>query len=349
VNRAGGAALALTSAVLFGASTPLAKLLLDGVDPLMLAGLLYLGSGVGLALFRAAGRRRAQAREAALRGRQWLWLGLAIASGGVAAPGLLMFGLSGTSAAATSLLLNLEPIFTVLLAWLCFGEAIGGRIALGMTAIAAGALALSWQGGGTAESAVAPAAIALACLGWAVDNNLTRKISLADPVQIAALKGGVAGAINVALAVSAGARVPAPGPMAAAGLVGLVGYGVSLVLFVLALRDVGAARTGAYFSLAPFFGAILSVALLGERLSARLLVAGLAMAAGVWLHLTEHHEHAHDHPEVEHDHAHVHDDHHGHEHDSADAPIEPHAHRHVHRGLIHYHPHFPDVHHEHPH
>ena len=349
MNRPSGAAMALASAALFGASTPLAKLLLDGVDPLMLAGFLYLGSGVGLALFRAAGRRRSQAREAALRGRQWLWLGLAITSGGIAAPGLLMYGLSGTSAAATSLLLNLEPIFTVLLAWLCFGEAIGARIALGMATIAAGALVLSWHGGGTAESAVAPAAIALACLGWAIDNNLTRKISLADPVQITALKGGVAGAVNVALAVAAGARVPAPGTIAAAGAVGLVGYGLSLVLFVLALRDVGAARTGAYFSLAPFFGAILSVALLGESVSGRLLIAGLAMAAGVWLHLTERHEHAHDHPEVEHEHSHVHDDHHGHDHDPAEAAIERHAHRHVHRGLIHHHPHFPDVHHEHPH
>ena len=345
-----GAALALGSAALFGASTPLAKLLLDGVDPLMLAGLLYLGSGLGLFLVQVASRlRRPHAREAALHGRQWLWLGLAILFGGIAAPALLMYGLSGTPAAAAALLLNLEPIFTVLLAWLFFGEGIGARIALGMSAIATGALVLSWQGGGALGGLAAPAAIAAACLGWAVDNNLTRKIALTDPVQIAALKGGVAGVVNVALALSVGASVPTAGRIGAAAVVGLVGYGISLVLFVRALRDLGAARTGAYFSLAPFFGAVLAVGLFGEALSARLVIAGIAMGVGVWLHLTEHHEHEHGHRELEHEHSHAHDEHHRHAHGPDEAPGEPHSHRHVHRRLTHRHPHFPDVHHEHPH
>jgi drug/metabolite transporter (DMT)-like permease len=260
-----------------------------------------------------------------------------------------MYGLASTSAAAAALLLNLEPIFTVLLAWLVFAEAIGTRIALGMTAIAAGALVLSWQSGDAVGSPVALAAIALACLAWAADNNLTRKIALTDPVQIAALKGAVAGGVNVALALSAGASVPSAGRIGAAALVGLVGYGASLVLFVRALRAAGAARTGAYFSLAPFFGGILSVALFGEALSIRLIMAGLLMGLGVWLHLTERHEHEHAHEDMEHDHLHAHDEHHQHAHRSDELGGGPHAHRHVHDRLTHRHLHFPDVHHEHPH
>ena len=394
MSASSGAAPALVSAALFGASTPLAKLLLEGVDPLLLAGLLYLGSGIGLSLVQMVARlrRRRALGEAPLRGRQWLWLGLAIAFGGVGAPGLLMYGLATTSAAAAALLLNLEPIFTVLLAWLVFGEAIGARIAVGMAAIAAGALVLSWQSGNAAGSPlalaaiaaaclgwavdnnltrkialtdpvqiaalkggaagvvnVALAAIALACLGWAVDNNLTRKIALTDPVQIAALKGAVAGVVNVALALSAGASVPSAGKIGAAALVGLVGYGASLVLFVRALRAAGAARTGAYFSLAPFFGGALSVALFGESLSIRLVAAGLLMGLGVWLHLTERHEHDHEHVDVEHDHLHAHDEHHHHDHAGGEAGGAPHAHRHRHDRLTHRHLHFPDVHHEHPH
>jgi drug/metabolite transporter (DMT)-like permease len=347
VRAPSGAAPALASAALFGASTPLAKLLLEGIDPLLLAGLLYLGSGIGLALVQALTRflGRRTPGEAPLRRGQWLRLGLAIVFGGVLAPGLLMYGLASTSAAAAALLLNLEPIFTVLLAWLVFGEAIGARIALGMTAIAAGALALSWQGGNAVGSPVALAAIALACLGWAVDNNLTRKIALADPVQIAALKGAAAGMVNVALALSAGSSVPPAETIGAAALVGFVGYGASLVLFVRALRAAGAARTGAYFSLAPFFGGVLSMALFGEAPSIRLGAAGLLMALGVGLHLTERHEHEHEHRGVEHDHSHAHDEHHPHEHGGG----EPHALGHVHDRLTHRHPHFPDAHHEHPH
>jgi drug/metabolite transporter (DMT)-like permease len=346
-----GAALALLSAALFGASTPLAKLLLRNVDPVMLAGVLYAGSGVGL--LAASGARRIRGagvgREAALRGRQWLWLALAVLAGGVAAPALLMYGLAGASAAATALLLNLEPIFTVLLAWLVFGEAVGRRIAIGMAAIAAGALVLTWQGGSAAGGAGAMLAVAAACLGWAIDNNVTRKIALTDPVRIAAVKGCAAGLVNIAAALSRGAPLPSPGVAAAAGVLGLIGYGVSLVLFVRALREIGAARTGAYFSLAPFFGALVSVVLFRDELSGQLALAGALMGVGVWLHLTERHAHEHRHPELEHDHAHVHDAHHQHAHAEGAPAREPHSHRHRHDAAPHHHPHFPDVHHEHPH
>jgi drug/metabolite transporter (DMT)-like permease len=345
------ATLALLSAALFGASTPLAKLLLLDVDPLMLAGLLYLGSGAGLAALLAARRLhggRAPA-EASLEGGQWTWLGLAILSGGVLAPALLMYGLSRASAAATALLLNLEPIFTALLAWFVFGEGVGRRVALGMTAIAAGAVVLSWQGPDAIGEPGAVIAIAAACLGWALDNNFTRKVSLTDPVQISALKGCAAGLVNTAIALARGARLPGLASVGMAAAVGLVGYGISLVLFVRALRDIGAARTGAYFSLAPFFGAVLAIALFADELSAQVVAAGALMALGVWLHLTEQHQHEHHHAELEHDHAHVHDAHHQHAHAGHESPREPHAHRHRHAALTHGHPHFPDIHHQHPH
>jgi drug/metabolite transporter (DMT)-like permease len=348
VRAHGGAIRALASAALFGASTPIAKLLLRDIDPVMLAGLLYLGSGLGLLAVSGA-RRSSRGAESPLRGAQWLWLGLAILSGGIAAPVLLFYGLARASAAAAALLLNLEPIFTVLLAWLAFGEALSGRIGLGMAAIAVGAVVLTGSGGALTGGAIAIAAIAMACLGWAIDNNLTRKISLADPVRIAALKGCVAGAVNTGIALSLGAQPPSAGAAAAAGLLGLVGYGASLVLFVRALREIGAARTGAYFSLAPFFGAALSVLMLGEELSRELVLAGVLMGLGVWLHLTERHVHEHGHVETEHEHAHVHDAHHQHAHGDGESAGEPHSHRHRHGHLRHHHPHFPDAHHGHPH
>ncbi|WP_298224309.1 DMT family transporter [Acidocella sp.] len=343
-----GIVLALLSAVLFGASTPLAKLLLGAVSPWMMAGLLYLGAGLGLAVIHAfRAMLRLPATEAPLRCADLFWLGLVILSGGLGGPLLLMFGLSHTGAANASLLLNLEGLATMGIAWVVFRENVDRRLLLGAFAILAGAALLSWQGRASLD--VGATLIAGACLCWGIDNNLTRKLSSADPVQIAMLKGLVAGAVNVALALGAGGHFPAPGLLAAAGLVGFLGYGVSLVLFVLALRHLGTARTGAYFSLAPFVGAAIAVAFLGEPLSARLLISGALMGLGLWLHLAERHEHVHVHEELEHEHRHSHDEHHQHEHGEDAPPGEPHAHRHRHARLVHRHVHYPDLHHRHTH
>lgn len=348
-HRWPGVPLALLSALLFGASTPLAKMLLGAIDPWLMAGLLYFGAGLGLAVLRLA--RKAlhfHVNEAPLRATDLPWLVAVVLAGGVAGPLLLMFGLARTDAASASLLLNLEGLATMGLAWMVFREQVDRRLLLGAFAIIAGALLLSWQGRGIALDPGA-VLIAGACLAWGIDNNLTRKLSAADPVQIAMIKGLIAGGTNLVLAIGHGG-ISANGPVIAAAMaVGFLGYGVSLVLFVLGLRHLGAARTGAYFSLAPFIGSALAVAMLAEPLTVRLLAAGVLMATGLWLHLAERHAHAHAHEPLEHEHRHVHDEHHRHLHAATDPPGEQHSHWHRHERLVHRHPHYPDLHHRHGH
>ena len=343
-----GIVLALLSAALFGASTPLAKIMLGGVDPWMMAGLLYLGAGVGLAVVHL-GRNalRLPAIEAPLRRSDVPWLAAVITAGGILGPVFLMFGLARTDAAGASLLLNLEGLATMGIAWLAFRENVDRRLLLGALAILAGAALLSWQGRASLDWGAVM--IVAACVSWGIDNNLTRKLSSADPVQIAMLKGLVAGTVNLTLALMQGAALPGTDILLASGVVGFLGYGVSLALFVLGLRHLGTARTGAYFSLAPFIGALLSLTLLDEPLTARLVASGSLMAVGLWLHLTERHEHDHAHEALEHEHRHSHDEHHQHTHEP-DAPLgDPHSHWHRHRPLVHRHPHYPDLHHRHDH
>lgn len=345
-----GAPMALASAALFGASTPLAKLLLGGgVDPWLLAGLLYLGSGVGLGAWQLGGRLVGRATtEAPLRRGDLPWLALVVLAGGVAGPLLLMIGLARTPASSAALLLNVEGLATMGIAWVVFRENVDRRLLLGAFAILAGALLLSWRGG---PSGVGLGALAIvgACVSWGIDNNLTRKLSSANPVQIAAIKGVAAGAVNLALALAHGAHLPAAVGIGQAAVVGFFGYGVSLVLFVLALRHLGTARTGAYFSTAPFLGAALSLALFRDPITWQLVVAAGLMALGVYLHLSEQHDHEHVHEALEHEHRHVHDQHHRHAHGPNDPPGEPHAHWHRHAPLRHEHPHHPDLHHRHGH
>jgi len=342
--------IAFVSAALFGLSTPAAKVLLGSIDPAMLAGLLYCGAGLGVAILRrglvlSAG----SGPEAPLSRSDAPWLAGAIVSGGVVGPLLLMAGLSRTSADSASLLLTLEGVATALLAWFVFRENFDRRIAAGMACLVAGAIVLSWTGHATWTGLTGPLAILGACVAWGLDNNLTKKVSLADPLQIVELKGLIAGPANLALGVWAGGSLPAWPAIGLAMFVGFLGYGVSLGLFVRALRHLGTARTGAYFATAPFIGALASVMFLREPVTAQLLAAGALMAAGVWLHLGEMHDHEHVHEAMEHDHAHVHDDHHQHSHTSSDLPGEPHAHRHRHEPMTHSHPHTPDLHHPHRH
>lgn len=342
---------ALLAAALFGASTPLAKLLAAEVAPLLLAGLLYLGSGIGLAawILARSAQRGTFRGTFGLSARDAPWLAGAIGAGGIAGPALLMYGLVRSDAASVSLLLNLEAVFTALIAWWLFRENVGPRVLLGMLAIVAGGVLLSWQHWPRAMNLAGPLLVVAACLAWAIDNNMVRRVSGGDAAAIAALKGVVAGAVNLALALMNGAVLPSLSHLAAIGAVGFVGYGVSLALFIAALRGLGSARTSAYFSVAPFFGAALALVLLGERPHGLFWLAATLMALGVWLHVSERHEHEHTHPPLEHGHEHVHDEHHRHEHDFAWDGREPHSHAHRHAALTHRHPHYPDLHHRHGH
>jgi drug/metabolite transporter (DMT)-like permease len=339
-----GIVYALASAAMFGVSAPLAKLLLGAVSPWLLAGLLYLGSGLGLAIVRLLRR----SNEAGMSRRDLPWFGAAVLSGGAIGPVLLLFGLALSSAAEASLLLNLESVLTLVIAWIVFKENVDRRLLVGAAAIVAGAVILSWKQDAASSLSWGPVLIAGACLAWAIDNNFTRKVSAADPMQIAMLKGLTAGIVNVAIAFALGAKLPAPSVLAGAGVLGFFSYGVSLTLFVLALRHLGTARAGAYYALAPFIGAGVAIVFLGEPVTLPFVAGGLLMALGLYLHLTERHQHEHQHEPLEHEHVHVHDAHHRHAHPPGTAP-EPHVHTHRHARLIHRHPHYPDLHHRHSH
>ncbi len=347
-----GIASALLAALLFGASTPLAKLLLRDISPVLLAGLLYAGSGLGLLLVLALrGLRHDGVRISWPKpdsgGLGW-WAG-AILAGGVLGPVLLLLGLRQLGAAQASLLLNLEGVLTASLAWFAFRENFDRRIAMGMAAIVLGGIVLSWDPASTAGWSFAALLVAGACACWALDNNLTRKIATHDALLIACAKGLVAGLVNLTLAALIGAHWPSARAVTGALILGFFAYGVSLALFVVGLRQLGTARTAAYFSLAPFFGAALAIALHQEVVSTALLIAGALMAAGVWLHLTERHQHPHTHDPLEHEHSHRHDEHHQHEHAFGWDGREPHTHPHFHPRLAHSHAHFPDIHHRHDH
>jgi drug/metabolite transporter (DMT)-like permease len=339
-----GVRAALISAALFGAGTPVAKVLLDSVSPWLLAGLLYTGSGVGIGIYRLI---RHMPRVQLAR-KELLPFSGAILFGGVLGPLLLLVGLANVPAAGASLLLNAEGVFTALLAWFVFKENFDTRIALGMVAIVAGAVVLSVSGEVSLGSILSSLAILGACLCWGIDNNLTRKVALNDATWLAAVKGGVAGPVNLILAFSLGAQLPPVANLAAAITVGFFAYGVSLVLFIVGMRHIGTARAGAYFSIAPFFGAVLAIAM-GERVTIPFVVAGALMGIGVWLHLTERHEHEHTHEAVTHDHWHTHDTHHDHEHQHPVEADTRHRHLHVHETVTHTHGHYPDSYHRHEH
>lgn len=339
---------ALAAAALFGASTPLAKSLGLGLSPILLAGLLYLGSGIGLAGVRLI--RDRGWKPTGLTPSEWPWLLGAIVFGGILGPVALMFGLTHTTSASASLMLNLESVLTAVIAWVVFRENADRRIVLGMLAIVLGGVVLSGSGAdGSRQDWTGPLAVALACLCWGIDNNLTRKVSASDALFIAGAKGFIAGLVNCSLALYLGAQIPGMAQLAPILLVGFLGYGISLVMFVLALRGLGSARTGAYFSTAPFLGAAVALLIFGESVTAAFWIASALMAVGVWLHLTERHAHEHVHEATQHGHWHVHDEHHQHEHGFEWDSKVPHSHEHAHGVMRHSHAHFPDVHHRHRH
>ena len=356
-------AMALQAALLFGASPPLAKRLLSSMGPWSLAALLYAGCGLGLAAWRfwqgfATGGIRRFAWPASPRMNrpaQWRALGVVIGLGGVLGPYCLLHGLRLSSASSAALLLNAEGLFTAALAWGVFGEHVPRRIALGLALILCGAIILSWPARGLAPSwqslwSMGSCWILAACLCWAADNNWMRALADFDASWIAMLKGLCAALVNGMLASSLGEPMPAAAKLLAGLALGLLCNGLSLVLYVRALRQLGAARTGAYFAVAPFWGACLALALWHESPSVTLLVSGTLMGMGVYLHLSESHAHEHEHEPLSHEHEHSHDDgHHDHHHEPPLLAPKRHRHWHTHVPMRHSHPHLPDLHHGHEH
>jgi drug/metabolite transporter (DMT)-like permease len=342
-----GALFGLAAAALFGASTPLAKLLLDEISPVLLAGLLYGGATIGLWGHRALTQ---STKEAPLSGNDYQRLALLVLLGGVLAPVSMLLGLERVSALSGSLLLNLEAPFTVLFAVALFGEHLGRHAAIATGLILGGALLLKLEPGALGADGIGVALVALACGCWAVDNNLTQRLSAKDPFAIVRVKTLVAGVTNTLLGLwLTKGTVPQPAYVFGALLLGSLGYGASVVLDAYALRFIGAAREAAYFATAPFVGAIVSLLVLGDDLRWHDAGAMLAMALGVGFLLRERHSHFHVHDEVEHEHLHVHDEHHQHVHDSLAPTGEPHSHVHRHSQLGHEHAHVPDAHHRHRH
>lgn len=344
-----GAAWSLLSAALFGVSAPWSKRLLPDAGPLSIAGTLYLAGGVGLvALAPLLATRRGPA-EAPLDRRDLPTLAAVVTLGGVLAPVLLLVGLGRVSGIVGSLLLNLEAPLTVVVAVAAFGEHLGRHGLLCLALVLAGAAVLTLDPSGGATDPLGALAVAGACLLWAVDNNLTQRLSGKDPVAITRAKCLVAGATNLGLAAALGAPMPSAGGAAAAAVLGFLAYGVGLVLATLAMRALGAARHAVFFASAPFVGAVAAVPLLGETPRPVDAVGLVLLAAGVAVLLRESHDHAHAHEALEHAHLHVHDDHHRHDHGPDDPPGAPHAHAHRHAALVHAHPHVSDAHHRHDH
>ena len=341
-----GYAVGLGAALLFGASAPVSKLLLDNVGAQMLAGVLYLGAFVAVAPFVGSRRRRG---EASLRRSDVPCLAGIVISGGIVAPVLLMLGLERVSGIAGSLLLNLEGPLTLLVGVVIVHEYLGRRAGLGSVVVFAGSAFIGLQGSGGEFDVLGGVLIVAACLGWAIDNNLTQRLSIRDPFQIVAVKTGVAASVNIALALGRGESIPDWSVLAGALALGASAYGISIVLDAYALRALGAAREAAVFATAPFAGALLAVPLLAERWTLGDVLAALAMAAGVVLLVGARHEHEHVHEPIVHDHRHVHDEHHQHDHPPGVEVSEPHSHAHRHDRLVHAHPHVSDVHHRHGH
>jgi drug/metabolite transporter (DMT)-like permease len=341
---------ALIAALLFGASAPLAKLLLGEVEPIPLAAFLYLGSGLGLLGVKVYQHftQRSTEREAQIKRADLTWLAGAILAGGVAAPITLLFSLQKTPAATASLLLNFEGVATTLIAALLFKESISRRAGWAIALISLSGIFLSINLNASWGFSLGAVGILAACFLWGLDNNLTRNISAKDPLMIVTLKGLGAGSFSLAMAFVLGNQLPAPGIILGAMLLGSLSYGLSIVLFIHAMRGLGAARTSALFGTAPLAGMLLSFLLFRELPGWLFLVAFPIMVVGTIVLVSEEHEHHHIHNLTVHEHAHVHTDGH-HNHDHNGEKIEKHSHIHDHAELDHSHDHMPDLHHRHNH
>jgi drug/metabolite transporter (DMT)-like permease len=343
---------AILAAILFGASTPLSKLLLGEMDSIVLASLLYLGSGLGIGILVAARKyfAHSESTEAGIRRTDLPWLIGAVLVGGVAAPIILLFGLKYSSAASASLLLNFEGVATTIIAALVFKEAVGKRTVYAITLITLASVLLSWNAAANWEFSLGALGILGACTLWGLDNNFTRNISSKNPLVIVTIKGLGAGIFSLILALFLGKSIPGIAQILLTLLLGFICYGLSIALFILALRNLGVARTSTLFGIAPFVGMFISLLIFREAPQGLFFYSVPLMLIGAWLMLGEKHRHTHIHELLEHEHSHAHpDEHHAHEQTHSAPFIGLHSHKHMHEVVEHNHPHTPDLHHRHQH
>jgi drug/metabolite transporter (DMT)-like permease len=341
----------ILSAVLFGLSAPFSKLLLGSIPSVMLAALLYLGAFMGLVSYSMIGKQIKglnNSKAASLEKRDIPWLIGAIAAGGAAAPISLMLGLNLTSGFSASLLLNLEGICTAIIAVIIFRESAGRNLWWALLCMTAAGVMISWDPNQSKFNFLGPLLVVLATVCWGIDNNFTRQISEKNPVQITWIKGLAAGTISLSIALMLGNRIAFRVNILYALILGALSYGISLVLFIQALKGLGSSRTGAFFSMGPFIGALISLLVFRTQVEWLMIPAFLLMAIGIWLIVGERHAHAHAHAAVTHTHSHSHDElHHLHTHPQ---PIGgTHSHEHTHSELNHVHAHWPDTSHRHAH
>jgi drug/metabolite transporter (DMT)-like permease len=333
---------ALLAALFFGASAPIAKLLLGDVPPVLMAALLYLGSGTGISLIKLYQRFTKNQKEAGIRSPDVKWLAGAIISGGILAPIVLMISLQNTPASTASLLLNFEGVGTTLIALVFFRESISRRALGAILIITLASIFLSTDFRTGFGFSLGALGVILACVLWGVDNNFTRNISAKDPLTIVAWKGLVAGSFSLLLGLGLGQQPPGPTSILSILLLGFVSYGLSTMLFIYSMRGLGAARTSALYGTAPLAGVLLSVIIFRDPITLLFGMAALLMVAGAWLLANEEHAHFHIHMPVVHEHRHLHDEWHPHA-----AEDVTHSHEHHHPGTEHEHGHMPDIHHRH--
>lgn len=345
--------MALLSSILFGASAPITKILLGKIEPIPLASLLYLGSGLGLLIFQTSNSliKKQRINEAPLKKKDFIWLSGAIVAGGIVAPIILMNSLKITPASTASLLLNFEAVATTIIAIIFFKENAGRQIISAVVLITLASIVLSWDFKNQWGFSIGSLGVILACFCWGVDNNFTRNISLKNPFSIVTIKGIVAGSFSLLLSIILKNQMPELKIIIIAMVIGFFCYGLSIVLFVFAMRDLGSARTSALFGTAPFIGSVLSFILLGDIPSSMFFISLPIMIIGTILLLKEEHNHLHIHEPIQHEHRHNHtDNHHYHEHTDGQVIINGyHSHLHTHKVADHTHPHSPDIHHRHAH
>ncbi|MCK7486797.1 MAG: DMT family transporter [Bacillus subtilis] len=340
--------MALLAALLYGISAPIAKRLLDDLSPVLLAALLYLGAGIGMALVQMLKKQwRKPSGEASLaKSDAWFVAGMILLD--IAAPIFLLIGLNLTTAANAALLNNFEIVATTLFALVAFREAIGKRMWLAIGLITIASVLLSLEDGSAFAFSWGSVLVLAAATCWGLENNCTRMLSIKDPLQVVVLKGFGAGIGALAIALVVGVGEIRLGAVAAALLLGFVAYGMSIFFYISAQRHLGAARTSAYYAAAPFIGVLISWALFDVSLSVSFFAALVLMLLGAYLAVFERHSHRHVHELMIHEHKHRHDDHH-HLHIHAETVVGEHTHEHVHTPITHNHPHLPDSHHRHTH